>query len=1320
MKKRALIFTITLCFIFCLSVLFSGKYMAADPYVRNVQLTVDDEFIANLVWGEPVHDLSGVHLKFEYQEWSSYSYITWSSDYPGYTLRVEPEIFDESHHIFSFYPEGDPDFDAELDESGKNKIDVFPDGVITLVITDDKDQAISRDFCIKSAQNIQPPTMKGYKFLGYFEEKTGGTQIFDGEGKKVNNTSETRLFSHWEKTYDITTENTDCGYDGLPKTINPVEVKDPSGNNVTVEYSINGENYSTDISEVCKDCINIGTYKVDYRYKTSETEYQNGTVTLNIHGSKKSMFMGVSSISGFDSKLINYDYLWLGQHEYGDGSSNNSPIKFRVLDNQTNDDYNKAGLFLLSEYILRSDIIDNKNLHYYSYYTSDLRNKLYDFDAKDSQGNYINVFRNSFNDLERGQFLKTTSLFNTPQDLSKKYPGLQRPYVKGENMFLLSTLDLLNKEYFSSNSVFKNTLNATGATNEYFTSSKFLDRVSNIFNYVNSEGSLLKEDKDYKFCYEYCGARPAMNLKVEDVAFSATTAAKDAKDGSLIPGAKATAVGSMLKKVEEDTKNVFDSFKLTLFDKEHLQMQADIPKEGYYEEDNIKGATTIEITGVKPQNTNGLKDNDFVSAIITKKSGEIMYYGRLDTATNVIVNGNKVNLTIPYHELPNNQGADTIENGDYDIKLFLEEYNGGENDANKTDTCSDFVTIELRVRSAIDFVENNVVVTYAGVGQTINSPSYNIDPTYVDVQYREVQDDGETPITDWSFDKTLKTNVRYKGVLPDGSPDPESEVLSYKMQVKVSVKDIYKDHPLLKYYVDGIKTVDFKITPKEMEFSSQGVNQNYSGITNRIEVTPYINGENYNIEYSTDAGKTWDSTNPEFTNVDDTATIDENGNIISNGKTVYFKIIACNYEVAKGSTTATITQTPMQMDFRSQKVTYDGAPHSFDILNYFPSTDKLKITYTYKDEQGNIVTTSEKPVFTEAGVYDVKIDLEENDGLHNYISRKSSEVQVIIDKALINYQAEDTEIEYDGDPHTINLFLSYPTISNAKVEYWSNVDSKHTEEKPEFTDAGEYTVYFKITSKNYKDIENSKKVTIKKSTIICYESQPLDVLYDGGQHAASVYVSRPTADKATVLYSNDNGATYTEKEPPRHRDVGVYKQYFRVEAGKNYEPYEGSKTLTISPRSIKKAVVETISHRAYTGRPITPSIIITDGTPSIINESDYVVSYSNNVDKGEATATITGINNYNDQVTETFYITDSDGETPDDTSNSGTGASAVNESSSGGSGDLTGLAGSASSLLTGEDIRPLFILIIAFILSACAMLIIYRYKNIKHKKQAGD
>ena len=88
-------------------------------------------------------------------------------------------------------------------------------------------------------------------------------------------------------------------------------------------------------------------------------------------------------------------------------------------------------------------------------------------------------------------------------------------------------------------------------------------------------------------------------------------------------------------------------------------------------------------------------------------------------------------------------------------------------------------------------------------------------------------------------------------------------------------------------------------------------------------------------------------------------------------------------------------------------------------------------------------------------------------------------------------------------------------------------------------------------------------------------------------------------------------------------------------------PIEGismSKTYTVMPLDISKATVTVPGEHAYTGHAVEPKPLVSMSGTELIEGVDYTVSYSDNVEIGEATVTITGIGNAAGTASGTFAI----------------------------------------------------------------------------------
>ena len=86
--------------------------------------------------------------------------------------------------------------------------------------------------------------------------------------------------------------------------------------------------------------------------------------------------------------------------------------------------------------------------------------------------------------------------------------------------------------------------------------------------------------------------------------------------------------------------------------------------------------------------------------------------------------------------------------------------------------------------------------------------------------------------------------------------------------------------------------------------------------------------------------------------------------------------------------------------------------------------------------------------------------------------------------------------------------------------------------------------------------------------------------------------------------------------------------------------YKGSYTVNfkILPCAISKAGIRKIIDQRYNGNELKPSVSLTYKYKTLKKGTDYTVSYSNNINAGTATVTITGIGSYEGTASTTFQI----------------------------------------------------------------------------------
>jgi hypothetical protein len=86
--------------------------------------------------------------------------------------------------------------------------------------------------------------------------------------------------------------------------------------------------------------------------------------------------------------------------------------------------------------------------------------------------------------------------------------------------------------------------------------------------------------------------------------------------------------------------------------------------------------------------------------------------------------------------------------------------------------------------------------------------------------------------------------------------------------------------------------------------------------------------------------------------------------------------------------------------------------------------------------------------------------------------------------------------------------------------------------------------------------------------------------------------------------------------------------------------YTGTRlqTFTIVPKEASTLTIDAIANQTYTRAAFTPAVVVKDGATTLALTTDYTVAYTDNINVGTATVTITGVGNYSGTKTQTFTI----------------------------------------------------------------------------------
>lgn len=170
-------------------------------------------------------------------------------------------------------------------------------------------------------------------------------------------------------------------------------------------------------------------------------------------------------------------------------------------------------------------------------------------------------------------------------------------------------------------------------------------------------------------------------------------------------------------------------------------------------------------------------------------------------------------------------------------------------------------------------------------------------------------------------------------------------------------------------------------------------------------------------------------------------------------------------------------------------------------------------------------------------------------------------------------------IVYDGNEHTIDVFVSGGNVSGTaslaeityfyadKDNYLEDSDSgfmipTYSENKPKFSDAGEYVIYFKVEQTGYNTYYGTSKLTISPKQIVLSSAIVID------EFAHNLTTDKKLKDiKVHATIENNISVTYSWKEPETSLKSGTNEytliissndsNYDKIEVGVQIEAVQG-------------------------------------------------------------------------------------------------------------------------------------------------------------------
>ena len=195
-------------------------------------------------------------------------------------------------------------------------------------------------------------------------------------------------------------------------------------------------------------------------------------------------------------------------------------------------------------------------------------------------------------------------------------------------------------------------------------------------------------------------------------------------------------------------------------------------------------------------------------------------------------------------------------------------------------------------------------------------------------------------------------------------------------------------------------------------------------------------------------------------------------------------------------------------------------------------TDDANVEVEYKKQNAEDSTyTTESP--KNSGDYVVRITVKADKDYNTVVTTKAFSIhKKEMEISTVGYTGT-----YDGQAHGITVNVTDPADSEAshvKVVYGTkDADGKitYSEEPVTYKDAGEYTVYYKVTADNYEDADGSAVIKIVPKTVSLVWSDT-EFTYDGKAHKPATKVNDndiidSESVEVTVDAEQTNAGSYT-------------------------------------------------------------------------------------------------------------------------------------------------------------------------------------------------
>ena len=251
-------------------------------------------------------------------------------------------------------------------------------------------------------------------------------------------------------------------------------------------------------------------------------------------------------------------------------------------------------------------------------------------------------------------------------------------------------------------------------------------------------------------------------------------------------------------------------------------------------------------------------------------------------------------------------------------------------------------------------------------------------------------------------------------------------------------------------------------------------------------------------------------------------------------------------------------------------------------------------------------------------------------GKGNYSGTKEATFTITKADATVTAPTAKTGLVFNATAQTL---IEAGSADGGQMQY-STDGTNYSESVPAKTDAGTYTVYYKVTGDaNHNDVAAaSVNVTIAKAALTSVTLSQTNLVYNKTEQTVSA-VSVKAGDLTVAAADYDVTGN-------KQTAAGTYTATVTAKAESNFTG-EATAQWTIAAADAATSFTLTLNPETfiYDGTEKKPAVTVKDGETVLVENTDYTVAYTDNTNVGTATVTVTGKGNYTGTKTATFTIT---------------------------------------------------------------------------------